>query len=56
MVDCATRMGEKVTVTSIQEMNRLEKEGLITPTSWERLAIILIDTNKFLKDLEKKYG
>lgn len=46
----------KVTVkaTTQEEMDRLEAEGIIKPTQWERYAMQLIEINRKLKAAEDR--
>ncbi len=41
-------MEKTIVVESLEEMDRLEREGIIKPTVWERIAMCLIESNRRL--------
>ncbi len=45
-------MEEKIVVESLEEMDRMEREGIIKPTTWERIAMCLIESNRSLDRIE----
>ena len=46
-------MEKKIVVESLEEMERLEAEGIIKPTEWDRIAMTLIEANRCCDRIQK---